>query len=390
MLRTFATFLIATLLASPLLAQDTKPAATDAKTETKTTEAPKTEAPKTEAKPAESAGPSPEEAAFNKAFDKWKEFLGKIKNAQVDYKSAKPEERQAIRDKFNQLIKEGEALEPELKKAAEAAFAAAPNKNKEVSDVLTSMVIEDFDRDKYDEALKRAKFLIDHKFANARIEDYAGKAAFYANKGDDALKYLKLADEHGALESDDRPMIKEQEIRNAEAKANDLPRVELKTTKGKIVVELFENEAPNTVANFISLVEKKFYDGLSFHRVLEGFMAQGGDPKGDGSGGPGYTIEDECTKPNHRLHFRGSLSMAKKAEPNTGGSQFFLNFVRTPHLDGKHTVFGRIIEGFDVLDSLQRRNPDQPNAPAPDRILEAKVLRKRDHKYEPKTTPEKS
>ena len=83
-------------------------------------------------------------------------------------------------------------------------------------------------------------------------------------------------------------------------------------------------------------------------------MAQGGDPKGDGSGGPGYTIPDECRQENHRNHFRGSLSMAKTAEPDTGGSQFFLTFVPTSHLDGKHTVFGRVIEGMDVLAKLQQ------------------------------------
>ena len=103
---------------------------------------------------------------------------------------------------------------------------------------------------------------------------------------------------------------KEQSLRAAEDKANDLPKVKLSTSKGDIVVALLENEAPIATANFISLVEKDFYDGTSFHRVLPGFMAQGGDPKGDGTGGPGYTIPDECFESDHRNHFRGSLSMA--------------------------------------------------------------------------------
>jgi cyclophilin family peptidyl-prolyl cis-trans isomerase len=146
-------------------------------------------------------------------------------------------------------------------------------------------------------------------------------------------------------------------------------------------VLLCENEAPIATANFISLVEKKYYDGLTFHRVLPGFMAQGGDPKGDGSGGPGYTIPDECRQDNHRIHFRGSLSMAKTAAPDTGGSQFFLTFVPTSHLDGKHTVFGRVVEGFDVLAKLQRTEPGAPGTP--DKIVKATVLSKRPHKYEP-------
>ncbi len=100
----------------------------------------------------------------------------------------------------------------------------------------------------------------------------------------------------------------------------------LKTNRGDIELELFENEAPNTVANFITLVEKGFYNGLTFHRVLPGFMAQGGDPKGNGQGGPGYSIAEEFTKPNHRLHFRGSLAMARSASPDSAGSQFYLMF----------------------------------------------------------------
>ena len=151
--------------------------------------------------------------------------------------------------------------------------------------------------------------------------------------------------------------------------------------------ELFENEAPNTVANFISLVEKGFYDGLTFHRVLPGFMAQGGCPNGTGTGGPGYSIPCECYQENHRLHFRGSLSMAH-AGRDTGGSQFFLTFRPTKQLDGKHTVFGRVIKGMDVLPQIQRRDPESPNPPTPDKIIEAKVLRKRDHPYEPKKVGE--
>ena len=152
--------------------------------------------------------------------------------------------------------------------------------------------------------------------------------------------------------------------------------------RGPIVVELFENEAPNTVANFISLVEKGFYDGLSFHRVLPNFMAQGGDPRGDGAGGPGYAIKCECYRDDARMHFRGSLSMAH-AGRDTGGSQFFITFLPTPHLNGKHTVFGRVIEGFDTLAKLHRVDPRDGQAPS--RMTKVTVLRKRDHEYKPQT-----
>jgi cyclophilin family peptidyl-prolyl cis-trans isomerase len=189
--------------------------------------------------------------------------------------------------------------------------------------------------------------------------------------------------------------IKEKALREEEAKSDNLPRVLLKTSQGPITVELFENEAPNTVANFVSLVERGFYDGVALHRVLPGFMAQGGDPKGNGSGGPGYRIPCECYQPNHRLHFRGVLSMAKEGAGgsdghgrDTGGSQFFLTFVPATFLDGNYTVFGRVIDGLDVLAKLQRRNPDDTEAPRPDKIVEAKVLRKRPHDYKPTKMPE--
>ncbi|MBI3839342.1 MAG: peptidylprolyl isomerase [Planctomycetia bacterium] len=217
-------------------------------------------------------------------------------------------------------------------------------------------------------------------------------AFFATNDFENAGKYLKLASDSGNIDQNGKRYLnsidnykvlweREKAIRAVEDKVDNLPKVKLTTTKGDIVILVLENEAPNTAANFISLVEKKFYDGLKFHRVIPGFMAQGGDPKGDGSGGPGYTIPDECRQDNHRIHFRGSLSMAKGKDPDTGGSQFFLTFLPTPHLDGKHTVFGRVIEGFDVLPKLLRIQPGEPGTP--DKIVKAEVLRKRKHKYDP-------
>jgi len=154
--------------------------------------------------------------------------------------------------------------------------------------------------------------------------------------------------------------------------AGPLPQVTMRTDKGDIVLELAEDDAPNTVANFISLAEKGFYDGLVFHRVIPNFMIQGGCPKGDGTGGPGYVIADEFSP---RLkHARGVISMAN-AGPNTGGSQFFITHVATPWLDGKHAVFGRVIKGMDVVDAIQMGN----------RIEKVTVDRKRNHPYVPQT-----
>lgn len=165
------------------------------------------------------------------------------------------------------------------------------------------------------------------------------------------------------------------------AAAEDPPVVLLRTSKGDVIVELFEDEAPNTVANFISLVEKGFYNGLKFHRVIDGFMAQGGCPKGTGAGGPGYSIACECYRTGALKHQRGSLSMAH-AGKDTGGSQFFITFKPAPFLDGKHTVFGQVVQGMDAVDRFERMDPEKPNPYVEvDQIIEARVLRKRNHPY---------
>ena len=123
----------------------------------------------------------------------------------------------------------------------------------------------------------------------------------------------------------------------------------IRTAKGDLVLELFASDVPVTVNNFVFLARDKFYDGLTFHRVIPGFMAQGGCPNGDGTGGPGYRFNDEITEHNH---VTGALSMANSGA-NTNGSQFFITYAPQPHLDGQHTVFGQLIEGMDVLESLE-------------------------------------
>lgn len=123
------------------------------------------------------------------------------------------------------------------------------------------------------------------------------------------------------------------------------------TDRGPIRIELFADKAPLTVANFVNLAQRGFYNGLVFHRVIADFMVQGGCPQGRGTGGPGYKFEDEAN--NGVRHERGVLSMAN-AGPNTNGSQFFITHVATPWLDGKHTVFGKVLDGLDVVDAIRQ------------------------------------
>ncbi len=134
-----------------------------------------------------------------------------------------------------------------------------------------------------------------------------------------------------------------------------------KTGDGQFTVELFADKVPNTVNNFVFLARDKYYDGTTFHRVIPQFMAQGGDPSGTGMGGPGYRFDDEFD--NSLRHDRpGVLSMAN-AGPGTNGSQFFITFAETPHLDDRHSVFGRVIEGMDVVLAIEVRDPQSSTSP---------------------------
>jgi len=139
----------------------------------------------------------------------------------------------------------------------------------------------------------------------------------------------------------------------------------IKTEKGNIVLELFASDVPITVNNFVFLAREGFYDGSTFHRVIPGFMAQGGDPTGTGRGGPGYTFADEFTE---HTHVAGALSMAN-AGPNTNGCQFFITYTPKHGLGGKHSVFGQVIEGMDVLEKLTPRDPNQKPDFEGDRII---------------------
>jgi cyclophilin family peptidyl-prolyl cis-trans isomerase len=355
-----------------------------------------------EEKPAEKAEKPPEKPAtaadFPALFKRWNEVDKQLNNLRTQYELApSSEERAVLRERYQKLVTESEKILPQLRSAAEAAFDAAPGKDADVTKITLGVMAYDYRREDFGSVLKLAKKLLDAKVEEPVIYSLGGVAAYLSDDYDTAEKWLPLAEKAGRLDEEGKEYLKElpktkelwakeQAIRAKETEKDDLPRVKFETNKGAIVIELFENEAPQTVGNFIHLVESKFYNDKTFHRVLPGFMAQGGDPQGDGSGGPGYEILCECYRDDHRLHFQGTLSMAH-AGKDTGGSQFFITFRRTPHLDGKHTVFGRVVEGMDVLPKLQRRNPElaglgQP-LPAADKIISATVLRKRDHEYVP-------
>jgi len=150
-------------------------------------------------------------------------------------------------------------------------------------------------------------------------------------------------------------------------------KVKFETNYGDIVIEMYQ-EMPITTGNFVRLVKTGFYDGVIFHRVIDGFMIQGGDPTGTGAGGPGYEIKDEFTRTDLDNNDRGTISMAN-AGPNTGGSQFFINLVNNNFLDGKHPVFGKVIKGMDVVDKIAKVRTNSQDKPLQEvKIIKASIM----------------
>ena len=151
------------------------------------------------------------------------------------------------------------------------------------------------------------------------------------------------------------------------------PLVTMQTSSGAIKLELYPEIAPISVNNFISLIKKGFYDGLIFHRVIPGFMIQGGDPEGTGMGGPGYCIKGEFYAnqvPNDLKHTRGVLSMARAMSPDSAGSQFFIMVEDAPHLDGQYAAFGKVIEGMEAVDHIVCAKRDYTDRPYEDQVMQ--------------------
>ncbi len=372
---------------------------TDASTDTAEGEGTETQAAEASegaaAEPKAASETGPATAAFESVFGEWKALLKSIRDIKAEYLIAEEGKLESLQTQFKEQIAEGKTMEPKLKEAAINAYIESPNTDREIVKFLITIASDLVKSDDYPAAKKLTQIMIDGNSQEKELSDLVGISAFGTEDFENAEKYLNAAVEAGTISQQGSQFMsqlavaketwpKEAELRAAEAKADDLPRVKLTTDQGEIVLELFENEAPETVGNFVSLVEKGFYDGLVFHRVMDAFMAQGGCPEGTGSGGPGYNIYCECVNDNHRNHFVGSLSMANSGPRNTGGSQFFLTYVPTTFLNGKHTVFGRVIEGMDVLPKIVKRTPDSaPPTPEPTVIIKAEVVRKRDHEYRP-------
>lgn len=341
-------------------------------------------------------------AEFDQRFGAWRTAIREIDELRIKFQTADETTREQLQEKLQEKFDQASEMIPGIVEVARTGFEADPNTDKKIKNFLLAVAAYYVSSDRYDEALPVIESLLSYGEGHDWLYVWAGVAAYAVADYDKAETHIKKLQESGFLDAPPRTKQKtetnlwglakqfqentvayreawekEQSLRIAEAEADDLPRVVLKTNRGDITIELLENEAPNAVKNFITLIENGFYDGLTFHRVLPNFMAQGGCPDGTGMGGPGYHIPCECHQENARHHFRGTLSMAH-AGRDTGGSQFFITFLPTPQLDGRHTAFGRVIDGFDVLAKIRRRDPDsRSRPPKPDKIIKAEVVRKR-------------
>lgn len=357
------------------------------------------------------AAPAPQAAGTDAGM---KPAMAKYRQAQADLKSAlreaaelqrkylgiktTDEEKEEIGERLEKISKAVSKIHPKLFDLAEKAWLEEPSRedgeflNFIIQVLETRMTVGEYER-----ANAIMEGLISLKIPEILpdLYDAAGEIAFMLNDFEQAARFFELAEQNKVLSERcagfkkdlsyyRSSWAKESVFRQQDSEKKDLPRVTLDTTKGKIVLELYEDQTPNTVANFVYLVEKGFYDGMFFEQVIPGEGAVAGRSLENPDGGPGWTIRDEFDATNSRNHYRGTISMLR-GEPNSAGSTFFISFSPIKDLDGKYVVFGRVVEGMDVLTKLQIMDPTSPDPMAePDQIEKASAMTKRDHKYRPK------
>jgi|GEM_PF-202384 len=351
-----------------------------------------------------SANATGESDSLDDAKKKMGEHLKKIARVITLFRLSEDEQAdEKLRSEFQQLLIDGRAIANELQRQIVMdARQSSGNDKEQKSRFIYDLFFQNSEYDRYENNWELAQYLIDIGFEDKKQDIYAvlGRNALVLNDYANARKFYEKAvslrvfpekeQKVGVVLPDATAKWPiEQEARRKDAEKGDLPRVVFETTKGRFVIELFEDEAPKTVGNFIHLVEKGFYNELLFHRVEQHLVVQTGCPNGDGTGGPGYSIQGENGLPNSRNHFRGSLGMALAGDQaDSGGSQFYICLSPLNFLDGRFTVFGRVIEGMDTVEHLNRVNLSEKSEEnerklVPDRVLNAKVLRKRSHDYSP-------
>lgn len=397
-------FLAGIFSALPLRVAIAQEAAPGAESSTASTQAPASVDPVAEPEPL-----SEEAQELIKQFEEkqqtWAETLAEMRAIQIRYSNGADRSRQSLQ-RFHELRDRSRGEMRELFDVGVQLFELRDDYFEAASVLATAL---DYRRENsiYEDSFQAAKLLIEAGATMPYLYLMAARAAFVEGHFDEVMPlYETFVEVEGPdkLEKVDQQIVNildfypqwwEEELqrRAEDAQAGDLPRVLLETTRGPVLLELFEDQAPNTVANFIRLVEEGYYDETEFYQVIDDLMAMGGDPRGDGSGTSGRFIPDEHDHPQRRRIFRGSLFMAKMSlpgedagfAPDSASSQFIIALMPIIPKDPSQTVFGRVIQGMDVVGSFQRIDPQEKKEEQiqlpPDRILTARVVRKRDHDY---------
>jgi peptidylprolyl isomerase len=346
-----------------------------------------------------------EQERFEATMHEWRELLVDLHREMILFhNSSDPAKSSTHRENYRQLEVRGWMYYDRAFRSALELVRHAPRESYAAAQFLVLAVNDRYATDLYEMTGEGAEQLLRIQADMDRLAEIAAVSYVAVGQFDKAEPFMTEALQSTELKPEDRLVLmeynalrelwqQEREQREVDAQRDDLPRVRLRTNRGTMVLELFEDQAPNTVANFIYMVERGELDNLPFYQVLPGQVAMVGDST-DAS--TGYCIPDEHTRENRRHIFRGSLVMAKlpdtesedrMAVPNSGGRQFFIAMKPLPVHDREHTVFGRIIEGMHVLSAVNRVNPleedeDKPQ-PDPDVVVDAEVIRKRRAEYRP-------
>lgn len=346
----------------------------------------------------------PQTEEFKKATEALREHLRKMRELIVLYNvTDDATQAREIRQTYLEEIQPGNELHHAMISAAVKEFQSNPAENPLIGEMLVRLIERKIDVDRFEGLLEAELALVGTEFetedlarqitmTSIALNEYDKTEKFVAPLVQDPVQGPRFKNIQDDLRKFRENWERELELREQDAAGEPLPMVRILTTKGAMDVELFENQAPQTVANFIHLVERGYYNGLNFHRVVEHFAAQGGCPNGDGSGDDGYTIYGENDNPDSRSFFRGTLGMALAGtDTDSAGTQFFITFLPTPELHEQgFTGFGRVVEGLEVLGNLNKIDPDaegdkkeEQKGLMPDEIIEITVLRKREHEYVP-------
>ncbi|MCR9296141.1 MAG: peptidylprolyl isomerase [bacterium] len=340
----------------------------------------------------------PETEEFTQAVAAFREHIKEMRKVVVRFNTGTAEEEQMWKDRWNELLQQGIPLYQEMLLAGAKEFEADPQSRVNIARWLFKVVQQNVDDDRFEGMLPIIKTLLKDKPESEELLRYQGMTAIALNEFDaardslSALASVQVGREELRMLQENLDAVearweKEKEIREQDAAGEPLPRVLIRTTKGDMEVELYENQAPDTVGNFIYLVESGFYDNQPFHSGKQHFLIQGG---GDDILNPDYTIYGEMNRPDARDFYRGTLGMALSGNPDSGYSQFFIALMPNEELNGKYTAFGRVVKGIEVIANLNKIDPQNKSKDSqsprdePDEILEIRVLSKRDHDYVPR------